>query len=380
MTEEIRRISETLTKIFSLFGDPWELAERNSLLPWLYERTPDPRYRRTYEVTVARSLSQSREDAACRAAFCEAGIPLIPLKGGILREAYPAPHLRQMYDLDYLYRKEDQEKAHEVMVRLGYEPDKTGEYHHDEYVKPPLLTVELHRDLIPGIFKVSRYFDWVWEKAIENAEGAWELPMEIQYLFFIAHFAKHMTERGGAGIRSLVDLYFWDKAWGDQMNRDEISEGLNEMELAAFENKYREMALCLFSRDNPALEPYRKELRFMTLCGTFGDAEVSAEQRIQHDGGSRAGYVFRRLFPSYRAMCVYFPRLSKCPPLLPFYYVKRMFRALTVHRGSLRAECNALKENKRREKEQKKAEKARRKAEKKNKKKTSSDGDQTKKD
>ena len=59
--------------------------------------------------------------------------------------------------------------------------------------------------------------------------------------------------------------------------------------------------------------------------GVYGNSE----QRIamsQNKKGGKLGYILSRVFLPYNTMLIYYPSLSKCPALFPFYQVRRWFK------------------------------------------------------
>ena len=69
------------------------------------------------------SLNQSehiKKVAQLLNSFNEAQIPVIVLKGVVLRYLYPAPDLRTMNDVDVLVHEEDLRKVESLLTSLGY--------------------------------------------------------------------------------------------------------------------------------------------------------------------------------------------------------------------------------------------------------------------
>jgi len=109
-------------------------AREQRLAPLLFERLKDPeirpavpagvmeKFERAYYAVLKQNLRLYHEFKTALAAFREAGIPLIVLKGAHLAEAiYGNPGVRPMTDIDILVAKDDLEKAETVLRGLGFQ-------------------------------------------------------------------------------------------------------------------------------------------------------------------------------------------------------------------------------------------------------------------
>ena len=81
-----------------------------------------------YRPQQSRFMKQSMERiqalAAINAAFSDAGIPMITMKGPMLAmELYGDPSLRTSRDLDLMVGEEDLDRAGELLIAMGYEPE-----------------------------------------------------------------------------------------------------------------------------------------------------------------------------------------------------------------------------------------------------------------
>ena len=69
-----------------------------------------------------------------------------------------------------------------------------------------------------------------------------------------------------------------------------------------------------------------------------------AEKVDEHGGKGR--YILSRLFPKVSIMKNTYPVLEKCPVLLPFYYLVRLFSRLRHRKKEIRSEVHQLKNSK----------------------------------
>ena len=335
------RAANGLLTIFKTYGDLYKLADHNGLLPLVYALEPAEAWRNKYSVLVAQDACQRQALEEITAAAREKHIPLIPVKGFRIKDLYPASWMRPMYDLDFLYWQEDRDALFSVMEALGYAPETVDAYNHDEFYRPPFLYVELHRELIAGVHETARYFSDIRERSVTDETGRRDLTEEDHYLYFTAHFPKHLCEHGGTGIRSLFDLFLLNRSRSASFDDKKVARELKRMGLDAFSARYSRMAEDLFGSEEPVIAPWEAELDYMLKSGTYGSVENKFEQRYGRSK-NRVSYVFRRLFPTYRDMCAYYPRLAGKPLLLPFYYLRRMVEAVTIHRHELKRELRML--------------------------------------
>ncbi len=344
------RISHNLCRLFADFGvtQVCETASRCGVLPFVYPTTPEAAYRQEYELSFAQDAAQLAALEELTRAFVAAGIEVVPLKGCILKPLYPGgSHMRTMCDLDILFHPEDSPRVKEVMLSLGYTITAYDMYHHDEYARPPLLSVEMHRALIPETEHARRYYTAhdPWMRVIRREDGTCTFTDEDHYIFILSHFAAHLLERGGSSLRGLLDLYVFRTAH-ENLDLAYISRAVTEMELAAFEEKYLRMAYDLFDREEPQYEAWRREVEIMLSCGMLGTTSIRAARRREEIGGSRLHYIWKRLFPSYPHMCNIYPRVTRRKWLLPYYYLKRILTEPFRNRAALRAEFNELSKKK----------------------------------
>ncbi|MBQ3448030.1 MAG: nucleotidyltransferase family protein, partial [Synergistaceae bacterium] len=78
----------------------------------------------------------------------DAGIWHVPLKGAVLGGYYPAFGLREMSDVDILFDSSRAREVRKIMEGLGFHTEDFGTCHHDEYHRPPVSNIEMHRVLI----------------------------------------------------------------------------------------------------------------------------------------------------------------------------------------------------------------------------------------
>lgn len=160
-------------------------------------------------------MSQSRNIKSLSKVFKkinEENIPVIVLKGLVVRDFYPQPDQRSMSDADILVHKEDVEKIKQVLINMGYtflEDHKAS--HHIALVHNQYPMVEVHWNLFKrdGFSEeLEDYERVIWRSAIKVKVGDAEvlsLGYEDLALHLCMHMAAHLAATG-FGVRQLCDL------------------------------------------------------------------------------------------------------------------------------------------------------------------------------
>ncbi|MDA3731288.1 nucleotidyltransferase family protein [Niameybacter massiliensis] len=141
--------------------------------------------------------------------FNEASIPVIILKGLILRQYYPRPEQRTMSDADLLVHAEDLNRIDELLKNAGYNVNHATPIH-IVYTGPDSLPIEIHWTLKHNTLfkKVNNIEGGLWANTLETEiEGVKTLclGLEDQVFHLCTHMATHMVE-SGFGIRQIADL------------------------------------------------------------------------------------------------------------------------------------------------------------------------------
>lgn len=310
---------------------------------------------------LAQSLTQEAEQQVIAARFQEAGIPLVPLKGVEVALLYPQRSFRQMTDLDYLLRPEDQPAAAALMAELGYQPgpEEDAADYHDHYQKPPYLAVELHTRLLPADDPISPFFSQAWTHVTcpGGHRAAARFAPEYSYLYIVAHMAKHFY-LGGIGIRAVLDLHILRLAWGESLDWNRVRARLREMGLLKFQERMELLSrrwFALPARDGRPnkLRRLEQEVYASGVHGSDVSRLAGALPAGGPDGprgaGALAGFVFRRLFPGVPYLRRDYPVLGKWPVLLPLCWFHRLLRGSLPGGGRLRRDLRSLSGGRKRE-------------------------------
>ncbi|MGM9553387.1 MAG: nucleotidyltransferase family protein [Faecousia sp.] len=293
---------------------------------------------------AAREAVQERELDALLARFEAERIPVLPLKGCILKTLYPKPEMRYMSDVDLLFDAKQAARVREVMQDLGYETVNFEQGDTDFYVSPTRLNYELHRSLRDESFNEgSRRFLEALLSSAKPQEGKTyilELPQEAHYAYLLCHFVKHLIN-GGIGVRQVMDIYICKHGWS--LDEKKCGTLLEQLELTEFAATLERLAECWFGgREGDAVTD---ELgAYIFGSGTFGTDKQRVADRIlrEQEKNNRVLYVLRRVFLPYKTMCAYFPSLKKVPFLLPFYWIFRILRGIFCRNQKLSEEINTV--------------------------------------
>lgn len=143
--------------------------------------------------------------------FYKNNIPVIALKGLIVRKYYPKPQLRTMSDADLLVHREDLDKVINMMINLEYIQSKHEDDHgaHIVFNKQGCEAVEVHWTLANKVFfKGNSYEEELWNNVMEveiYGTKCLSLSLEDLAIHLIIHMAVHLAHKG-FGLRQPLDF------------------------------------------------------------------------------------------------------------------------------------------------------------------------------
>lgn len=256
-------------------------------------------------------------------------VPFIPLKGAVLRQYYPEKWLRTSCDVDILVKKNDHEKAVEIL-REKLNCEQTYKTSHDVSLSAPNGThIEIHHTLIePDIVSDSdRVLENVWDYATVKNGSEYELKDEMFYCYHIAHMAKHFRN-AGCGIRPFIDLFILRNR--TEYDREKRKELIRLAGLETFASTAEKLSDIWFSGG---------EYDELTLCaekyllagGVYGSTKNSIASKQAQMGKGK--YIMSRIWLPYDELKGYYEKLDGRKYLLLFYEMHRWFRIITKERG-----------------------------------------------
>lgn len=263
------------------------------------------------------------------------GIPFFMLKGWIIKESWPVPMLRTMGDIDILIHTEDRERSDSIINQLGYDR-KVDNHAVWTYYQKDIL-IELHDHMfyehLTNDVDYQGYFDQAWNCLNSSHK------VDFQFLYFIAHMAKH-TVNNGIGFRAFLDLVFYCRSNSDLLDWEWINNELGKLKLHRFTATCFSFCRKWFGYEPPipagAID--NSFISFVTdkifRDGTFGleneqnTASDSAKEITYNKGPYWAGAVkvtLHRIFPPYRDMQLipWYSFVDGRPWMLPVAWVYR---------------------------------------------------------
>ena len=259
-----------------------------------------------------------------------AGIWHVSLKGCVLKDLWPAYGMRQMADNDILFDASRASDVRDIMESMGFSTEHFGRGNHDVYHKEPVCNFELHRALFGPSHDGAFYEYYRDASRLLVADGGGTCGMHMRdedfYVYLVAHEHKHFAG-GGCGLRSLADTHVWLRAKDDAPDWDYVSEQLEVLGIAGFEENNRRLATALFSGGDLTGDDLEM-LGYMAESGTYGTMAHSVGNQVARYG--RAGYLVRRAFPPLSTMEALYPVLGRVPALLPACWVWRLLSAVVT--------------------------------------------------
>lgn len=275
-------------------------------------------------------------------------IPVIILKGLVLRDYYPDPALRLMGDGDILVKKEMLEASKSLFLSLGYVPHKAN-LRHIGFSYGTFPEIELHTLLsdyeIDAI--TPTFSDHVWEHALTSTFlniPVLRLSLYDQIIHLLLHASQHMNS-GGFGLRQLCDLVLFLQVHREEINWETLLDLTSCYHIHRFSQALLLVCKKLFHLNLPLPHVQGLDENYIDMfiddifdAGVYGrktPARASSSRMIRYmDTKNTQGKLFRVrygfffLFPSVRIMKKNYHYLRKCPFLLPISWVHRMARNL----------------------------------------------------
>lgn len=273
------------------------------------------------------------------------GIWYMPLKGALLKDWYPKLGMRQMSDNDILCDGAYRPRIREIMLELGFTCEHFGQSADDAYYKPPVSNFEMHSQLfaLTHMGKLYEYYENVKERLVkdEGSEYGYQFRMEDFYIYVTAHEYKHY-KMGGTGIRFLADTYVFLKRWNDTLDWDYIRQELRKLEIADYEQESRTLTMKLFAREE-LTDDQRQMLDYYIFSGVYGNLENRVKNDVERfGGGSKAKYVFRRVFPSMNEIQSKWGFFYRHKWLIPALWIYRPFHSLLRNPNKIKNEVKYL--------------------------------------
>lgn len=295
-----------------------------------------------YKKGIAKEAMQHAMTEVLLEEFEKNQIECMPLKGYVLKHYYPEPGMRTMGDIDIFYNENKTLQVRKVMKYMGYDIVK-AEDKHDKYYKKPFMTLEMHKSLMGTAEPYASYYKDIWSKIKkrENCRYIHEFSIEDFYIFLMVHFTKHF-ENCGIGVRSVLDIWVYNKKFFNDMDWEYIKGELKKIRLDEFEENIRKLSEFWFERD--MLESGDFELLnligdYILSSGVYGTVKngviVSMGKKLEKEEPVKKFkfiHGLRVIFPDLKGMKKRFKILNRFPFLLPVFWIFRLVRAFFFRR------------------------------------------------
>lgn len=300
------------------------------------------------------------------AAFDQASLKVIVIKGVALKLLYPNPDMRTMSDADLLVAPEAFEESQALLQAQGFvrnEQDSTDAVYVCDH--PVGLRVELHQRLFDKkqqgfLAKLDErtLFDMAKAERMAVYGGeAWLYPPTEHALFMLLHMAKHMIVTG-FGLRQVGDFLLFVERYDARMDWTAFWQTCGTLSLERFAASL--LTLCHLRLGLPEGQwkrslpvPMDREAAEFLLsdlleAGVFGK---SSQERTRSaavvyrsfDSGtgkdSKAGRLRRAVFVRPSELKPPYLYAKRHPILLPVAWIHRMLRFLFQKQGHARQEA-----------------------------------------
>lgn len=248
--------------------------------------------RYTFNAAIGQS-NHIKRTADILSLFNENNIPVIVLKGLVVREYYPKPDLRTMCDSDVIIHKNDLEKVRKLLLEKGFvEEEDAG--HHIAFLNNS-FNLEVHWTLANESFRKGQecFQEKIWDDAMKIKVGGVDtlsLSLEDLALHLCAHMASHMAI-SGFGVRQLADLVLLVEHKGNEIDWSEFNDKAKKSGLTQFSTGMFKVCNYLFGMEIPKelnIKYSRNDEEIIKLVvndiftgGVYGQRDLSFSFRAQ---------------------------------------------------------------------------------------------------
>lgn len=284
------------------------------------------------DANLLQDMQQRAELASLSKELKKRSIPHVLLKGSILKQFYPKTYYRTMCDIDMYVPPEALTAAGELLLSRGSRAIMCGGAHHDEYEKPPYLSVELHwAASVDWYTEINAYFANAFASAAKTNN---QLPLTDCYLYHLSHALKHYQE-GGIGIRTVLDHYFIRQKLSKELDLKALTPQITALglaELDALLTEFSERWFCgdlsdMFDTEHP------DELKLILSSGTYGVFENMLN--VQMKSKSKLQLLKERILVPNSILYCHYPYLKEKPYLRPYCLCHRVLRFALGNKGKL---------------------------------------------
>jgi hypothetical protein len=210
---------------------------------------------------------------------------------------------------------------------LQYKSGRTeSSWKHDSFKKRD-VHVEMHKRLTDDSDMVHDWEKGIWSRAKAINGNIYKMSPEDYYIFHFVHLYKDFMN-GSLGLRRIVDTWLLQK---QSVDMNQVQQWLEKFGMWKFHKRMIRLARVTMG-DEPIDEDSEILLTHAFTHGIYGSGKSYKAGRIAAMGGNvTSGKLKSKLaavFLPYKRMKAQFPILEKWSILLPYCWLKRIFRFL----------------------------------------------------
>lgn len=314
------------------FSEIVRIIKANGVLLTVFEQLCRPlqaELRNTYLAGVAHSVQQQYEGNCILSRANDLGLMCIALKGWELQNLYPHKNMRQMADIDILFKDYEYQKVKGVFDSLGYSSEPESSWMHDNFRKEN-ITVEAHKRLTDDSGVIQEWETQIWGRAICIRNNIFQMSEEDYYIYHFIHLYKDY-KGGMLGLRRVIDT--WLLLSRLEINKSIVKTTLSQMGIWDFHNRILKLCNECFcdeslSEDSEVMVKHAFKFGIYGTDQTYKLGRIASMSRTGNMALGKIKSALYAVFLPYRRMKAHFPILLKYPFLLPFCWVKRIIRIL----------------------------------------------------
>ena len=273
----------------------------------------------------------------------EMGVRHMLLKGSVMKKFYPSPDMRTMGDIDILVEASRCDEVVKAFIADGFKFVGEGDLHSN--VKKDNAYIEFHRSMVDSCHEtLSAYYGdgFRLPHRCEKSKYEYKLSDEDFYVFLVAHIAKHYRY-GGTGIRSLLDLYVYEKVL-PSLDFNYINGELEKIGLLVFCNKIRKITYDWYSGSFDGEFDIMSE--YIVSGGVYGIDGISMQNSFILDNidedihSKKIKNIFGIIFLNYDEMKIRYPVLKNKKFLLPLFWIVRFFDTIIHNPNNAKGRFN----------------------------------------
>lgn len=277
--------------------------------------------------------------------FKKHAIPVLALKGIVLRNLYPRPDLRLMGDADILVHEKDLKYVKDLLEKEGYQEIEDTHAYHVVFSHTKYMSIEVHWALTNHrsfhVPETISFEEDVWKHAVMESSMI-TLSADDHLIYICMHMAKHL-KYAGFGLRQLCDFYLLLTTYAEKFNWQYLCQRL--IDIGLYEFFAMQIAVCqmLFNyqlptalADFPNYSTAKINLFINDLfqSGVFGMSTYYRSLAVTFSNGKRndifnSTSMWQLIFPKYKKLKITYSYLNKYPYLIIFAWFQHLYQLLT---------------------------------------------------